>query len=97
MATVIVTKVERMPGTDVAIVTGTIDGVTAHARGWVSATANYYPPASYNADGTLKAGAVPRAMTNAEKLAYAKQVLQEQNQTNPDVPAPALIDLGIAG
>jgi hypothetical protein len=85
-------------GADQLLVRGTVDGVTdpdgnlivIEARGWVSATTNYYPPASYNPDGTLKSGATARAMTAAERLAYARQLVQAAAPAAP-------VDFGISG
>lgn len=44
--------------------------------GWVSALTNFYPPSAYNADGTLKPGQTPRAMTAAERTAYLRTLIQ---------------------
>lgn len=77
-----VTQVLRVG--DSITITGTDgQGNTLSAQGWQSAIDNYYPPASYNADGTLKPGQTPRAMTATEKQAYWKNLLGLQVPPTP--------------
>lgn len=84
---------------DVLLVEGERDGVAVTARGWASATTNFYPPDTYRqvtaeeaksmglAVGELYRveGAQPRAMTEAEREAYAEALLAEQNPGPPEV------------
>jgi hypothetical protein len=76
------------------------------AFGWVSALEHHYPPAAYDDGGNLRLqegpkGAPgdpvdsPRRMSKAERLAYCKRLLLEQNA--PPAPAPQPVDLGISG
>ena len=46
------------------------DGTEAEFTGWASATTNHYPADKYTSDGSLKANATARAMTDAEKTTY---------------------------
>jgi hypothetical protein len=50
-------------------------GELCEASGWVSATTNYYPPESYDADGNRLPEAQPRAMTAGERRAYCQELL----------------------
>jgi hypothetical protein len=80
-------------GDDVLLVRGERDDEILEARGWVSAIENHLPPEAYDADGNRlenKKGqpkVTPRRMTSAEKRAYAKRLLLEQN------PEPVEIEL----
>lgn len=54
--------------------------VLVQAFGWVSATTNHYDPDQYDQDtGHLVDGATPRQMSQDELLAYAQQLLAEQD------------------
>lgn len=89
-------------GNDLVLVKGTIDGVSAPdgslatitGYGWLSAMSHYYPPAAYDGEGNLAAGATPRSMTASERLAYCKAVLATASP--PGLPASGR-NLGISG
>lgn len=49
--------------------------VVVEARGWISAMANHYPADAYDDEGNLADDAQPRAMTKAERRAYAERLL----------------------
>ena len=84
-----VTLVTAVPGTDVLSVQGVDgDGVDLQATGWQSAMTNYYPPEMYDADGNFVPGAVPRAMTGTEQLAYCQSLL---DALAPVTPAPVVL------
>lgn len=55
------------------------------AYGWISATTNYYGPETLDDDGLRIAGSQPRAMDNAERFAYAKQLVDAayENEYGP--------------
>jgi hypothetical protein len=70
---------------DVIQVDGSIDGAELTAYGWLSAMSNYYPPTSYDDDGSLKEGSQARAMDTDEKMAYWVSLLEE---LAPAIPTP---------
>lgn len=77
-----VSKVTRVG--DSITITGTDGGGNVlTAQGWASAITNFYPSTAYNADGSLIAGSVPRAMTAAEKQSYWAGLLGLQVTATP--------------
>lgn len=85
--TAVVTKVEDVGG-DHVVVTGTVDGVDVQAPGWVSAHEHHYGPEAYDDAGQLVDGAVSRAMTTDEQMAYWQQLLIDNA---PHVAAPRVL------
>lgn len=73
-------------GGDVLRIEGEIDGRPVQARGWVSALERHYPATAYDAQGNRRenergeALVNPRAMTPAQRLAYCRALLEEQNR-----------------
>lgn len=64
---------------DELTILGEQDGQEYIARGWLSATTNHYDASTYLEDGSRKAKAKARTMTDDEKLAYYERLLIEQN------------------
>lgn len=76
-------------GNDVLLVRGEIDGAAAEAVGWVSATEQHYPDGAYDGEGNRlenkkgEAKIKPGPMSSAERTAYGKRLLLEQNPPEP--------------